>query len=84
MRVLNEAVTALARALVFATMLLDPALIVIGGGLSLAGDRLLDPLRPQLADALAWRRTPPLVDRSVRRPRPARSGRRCWACARPG
>lgn len=58
--VFDDAVTALARALVFATMLLDPALIVIGGGLSLAGDTLLDPVREHLHSALAWRAAPPL------------------------
>lgn len=59
--VFDQAVTALARCLVFATMLNDPEVIVLGGGLSLAGPALLDPLRAQLSDALAWRPPPALA-----------------------
>ncbi|WP_188187672.1 ROK family protein [Nonomuraea sp. SYSU D8015] len=53
-----EAVEALALALATYTLLLDPALIVIGGGLSLAGDALLDPLRARLRERLAFRPAP--------------------------
>ena len=60
-RVFDEAVTALARALISYTLLLDPALIVVGGGLSLAGARLLDPLAAAITAGLAWRSAPALV-----------------------
>jgi glucokinase len=55
------AVTALGRALVIYTLLMDPELIVVGGGLSLAGQALLSPLAAQLAAGLAWREAPRLV-----------------------
>jgi glucokinase len=51
-------VEALALALATYTLLLDPALIVIGGGLAQAGDLLLDPLRERLGDRLAFRPAP--------------------------
>jgi glucokinase len=54
----GEAVEALALALATYTLLLDPALIVIGGGLAQAGDLLLDPLRERLAARLAFRPAP--------------------------
>ncbi|MEO6700350.1 MAG: ROK family protein [Jatrophihabitantaceae bacterium] len=60
-QVLDEALTALSRALICYIMLLDPALIVIGGGLSLAGDRLLQPLAAAIEAGLRWRPAPPLV-----------------------
>ncbi|MDQ2837527.1 MAG: ROK family protein [Actinomycetota bacterium] len=60
-RVFDEAITALARALVSYILLLDPALIVIGGGLSLAGDRLLVPLVERIGLGLVWRDVPELV-----------------------
>lgn len=60
-RVFEQAIEALARALVCYTVLLDPALIVVGGGLSLAGARLLDPLGAKLAEGLPWRPAPMLV-----------------------
>jgi glucokinase len=60
-RVWNEAVTALGRALVSYTLLMDPDLIVLGGGLSLAGDTLLLPLAESLHSGLAFRRPPRLV-----------------------
>jgi glucokinase len=56
----NEAVEALALALATYTLLLDPALVVIGGGLSLAGDTLIAPLRTRLSALLAFRRPPAL------------------------
>jgi len=59
--VFEQAVEALARALVCYTVLLDPALIVVGGGLSLAGAQLLDPLGAKLAEGLPWRSVPALV-----------------------
>jgi glucokinase len=57
-QVWDEAVEALALALATYTLLLDPAAIVIGGGLSLAGDALVVPLRTRLAGRLAFRRPP--------------------------
>jgi glucokinase len=56
-----EACVALGRALVATTALLDPAVIVLAGGLSLAGPLLADPVRAALADGLAWREPPPVV-----------------------
>jgi glucokinase len=57
----NEAVTALGRALVSYTLLMDPELIVLGGGLSLAGDTLLLPVAESMHSGLAFRRPPRLV-----------------------
>ncbi|MGP3958721.1 ROK family protein [Nonomuraea sp. 3N208] len=54
----GEAVEALALALATYTLLLDPALVVIGGGLSQAGDALLEPVRVGLAQRLAFRPAP--------------------------
>jgi glucokinase len=51
-------VQALALASMTLTMTLDPALLVFGGGLGRAGERLLAPLRRELTGLLAWR-TPP-------------------------
>ncbi|WP_346104594.1 ROK family protein [Nonomuraea maheshkhaliensis] len=55
-----EAVEALAVALATYTLTLDPAEIVIGGGVSLAGDALLVPLRERLAARLTFRPAPVL------------------------
>ncbi|MEU5864112.1 ROK family protein [Nonomuraea sp. NPDC047529] len=64
-RVWAEAVEALALGLATYTLVLDPAVIVVGGGLSLAGgglslagDALLTPLRTRLAARLAFRPAP--------------------------
>ncbi len=59
-RVWGEAVDALAIGIAAYTMLVDPALVVIGGGLSAAGDRLLSPLRTSLAARVRWRQPPPV------------------------
>lgn len=56
----NEAVEALSLALATYTLLLDPALVVIGGGLSLAGDTLIAPLRDRLTALLTFRSPPAL------------------------
>ncbi|UBU10458.1 ROK family protein [Nonomuraea gerenzanensis] len=57
-RVWGEAVEALALALATYTLVLDPAAVVIGGGVSQAGEHLLGPLREALAGRLAFRRAP--------------------------
>lgn len=56
-----DAVRALALGLQTLTMLLDPTLIVIGGGLSRAGDALLVPLRDALDSQLVWRDAPAIA-----------------------
>lgn len=43
------------------TFTLDPEGIVVGGGLSRAGDVLLDPIRRRMGELLAWRDAPTLV-----------------------
>jgi len=57
----TDAITALAIGLTSATLLLDPAVIVLAGGLAQAGDALLEPLAADLAERLTWRPAPPLV-----------------------
>lgn len=59
-RVWQEAAEALAIALVTCTMLLDPELIVISGGLSAAGDALRAPVAAELAGRITWREPPSL------------------------
>ncbi|MGH2894631.1 MAG: ROK family protein [Solirubrobacteraceae bacterium] len=59
-RVWQEATEALAIALVTCTMLLDPELIVIAGGLSAAGEALRAPVQAELAERITWRTPPPL------------------------
>jgi glucokinase len=57
----DDAIDALARALATYTSLLAPELIVIGGGLSAAGDLLLEPLRRRLHELLVWQQAPRMV-----------------------
>ena len=57
----EDAVTGLARALATYVSLLCPERIVIGGGLSGAGETLLDPLRQRLRRLLVWQREPDIV-----------------------
>lgn len=57
----GEAVAALALALTTETLLVDPAVIVLGGGLADAGETLFAPLRTALAARLVWRAPPPLL-----------------------
>ncbi|WP_188941727.1 ROK family protein [Nakamurella endophytica] len=56
----TDAVDALADALAAVTVLLDPGAVVVGGGLSLAGERLTGPLRPALVARLTFRSPPPV------------------------
>ncbi|MEZ0076210.1 ROK family protein [Planotetraspora sp. GP83] len=58
--VFDEAVETLAISLASYVLLLDPCVIVLGGGLSEAGRALSDPLRERLAARLAFREPPPL------------------------
>lgn len=60
-----EAVHALAMGIAALTSLLDPQVVVIGGGLSAAGDRLLVPLRAETARVLTWRAIPSIVRAGV-------------------
>jgi glucokinase len=60
-RVWREAVDALATALASYTLLLDPDLVVIGGGMAGAGRALFEPLGDRLREGLAWRPPPRLV-----------------------
>jgi glucokinase len=60
-QVWEEATDALGIALASATMLLDPQLVVLAGGLATAGAALLDPVRTALAGRLTWRPSPVVV-----------------------
>lgn len=55
-----DGVSALVRGLAITALLLEPELVVLGGGLAQAGRDLLDPVVAGLADSLVWR-TPPEV-----------------------
>ncbi|GII79823.1 sugar kinase [Sphaerisporangium rufum] len=56
----DDALEALSIALASYTLLLDPAAIVIGGGLAEAGEALFEPLAERLTARLAFRTAPPL------------------------
>ncbi|GAA4890457.1 hypothetical protein GCM10023237_05080 [Streptomyces coeruleoprunus] len=58
----SEAVEALADALSTAITLYDPARVVIGGGMSRAGDSFLRPLRAALAAHLTFQAAPEVVE----------------------
>ncbi len=60
-RVWSEAVDVLAQGLNILTLLLDPGVIVLGGGFSRAGDALLEPLAARMSAGLAWRERPELL-----------------------
>ncbi|MWA06038.1 ROK family protein [Actinomadura sp. LD22] len=60
-RVWSEALDCLADSLAATTLLLDPGLFVLGGGLAQAGALLLEPLESRLADRLLFRPAPPLA-----------------------
>ena len=57
-RIFTDAVTALARALVHYVLLMDPQVILIGGGLAASGAALLQPLTREVQAGLAWRLAP--------------------------
>ncbi|MGX7672089.1 ROK family protein [Plantactinospora sp. DSM 117369] len=57
----DTATHALGIALATLTLTLDPARIVLGGGLAEAGAQLFDPVREALRAALAWRTAPEVV-----------------------
>jgi glucokinase len=57
----QQALASLADVLASAVAMLDPAVIVVGGGVSRAGPALLDPLRAGLTSRLPWRRPPALT-----------------------
>jgi glucokinase len=60
--VFNDAITALGRALVNYVLIMDPELILIGGGMGASGAALLDPLAPAVQAGLAWRRAPAILN----------------------
>ena len=60
-RVWQEAIDGLAAALAAYTSVLAPELIVLAGGLSGAGETLLDPLRTGLRERLTWQPVPRLT-----------------------
>jgi glucokinase len=57
----NDAVEALADGLLTAQALYDPGIVVLGGGLSEAGEALLAPLRAALARRITFHRMPELA-----------------------
>jgi glucokinase len=57
----DEALDALAAALAWLASVLAPEAVVIGGGLSRAGDALLDPLNARIPRHLSFQRVPRLV-----------------------
>lgn len=57
----TDAIAALADALAAQIVLADPGCIVIGGGLSLAGPTLFEPLRAALPKRLTFRGAPPIL-----------------------
>lgn len=84
-RIWEEAVEALSIACATVTLMLDPAVIVIGGGLAEADGILLEPLAAALARRLVWR-APPALRRSALGTRGALLGAaiRAFACQKVG
>ncbi|MFD8724098.1 ROK family protein [Streptomyces sp. NPDC059629] len=60
-RVWGEAVAALADGLVTALTLLDPRVLIIGGGLAEAGDVLFEPLKEAVRDRVTFQKLPAIV-----------------------
>lgn len=61
----GDAVEALALGISALTAVLDPATVIIGGGLSKAGEVLLEPLRNRVADRLSWRPSPTIIQSTL-------------------
>ena len=61
----SDAVEALAIGVTSLSAVLDPARVVIGGGLSKAGDTLLAPLRVSVDQKLGWRTMPPIIQSTL-------------------
>ena len=61
-RIFSDAITALGRALVNYVLIMDPEMIIIGGGLADSGAALLDPLTSEVQGGLAWRSAPTITD----------------------
>jgi glucokinase len=59
------AVRTLALGLATLTLTVDPSAVVLGGGVALAGNTLLVPVRAELDRQLAWRSAPRLVTTSL-------------------
>lgn len=59
--VFGQAVEALGDVLAVCSSLLGPVPIIVGGGLSRAGDHLLHPLRARLQARLSWMPTPEVI-----------------------
>jgi glucokinase len=59
--IFKDAITALGRALVHYVLLMDPELILIGGGMSASGAALLHPLTSEVQAGLAWRPAPTIL-----------------------
>lgn len=57
----QQATETLARGLVAGALITDPARVVLAGGLSQAGDALLDPTRQAFEAGMPWRTAPELV-----------------------
>jgi glucokinase len=60
--VFEDAITALGRALVSYVLLMDPELILIGGGMAASGTALLEPLTREVQAGLAWRQAPAILN----------------------
>ena len=60
--VFNDAITALGRALVNYVLIMDPELILIGGGMGSSGAALLEPLARAVQAGLAWRPAPAILN----------------------
>jgi len=60
-RIFSDAITALGRALVNYVLIMDPEMIIIGGGLADSGAALLDPLTSEVQGGLAWRSAPTIT-----------------------
>jgi glucokinase len=61
-KIFNDAISALGRALVNYVLLMDPELILIGGGMGASGATLLDPLGRAVQAGLAWRAAPTILN----------------------